>query len=170
MTWEWIALAGLALVALGLTVALARLRGRTRREVTAAHEETAELRSRLERLEREARGPAPRPVSVGHEYRITRVGEPEPDPAVSAGQPTQDLDRAVFADLLLRESVIRVGSLAHGVRRAVSPESRNRIRFEMKREVRRARKQRRHEQRQAWREWQARQRSQVTDDDLRESA
>ncbi|QZY30495.1 hypothetical protein [Nocardioides coralli] len=169
MIGQWIALAGTALVALGLTVALVRLRGRTRREVAAARAEAAELRERLERLERlegRERPAVEAPTLVtGHEFRITRVGEPEPEEA-----PPPQLERAVFADLLLRESVIRVGSLAHGVRRALSAESRNRIGFEMKREVRRARKQRRLEQRLAWREWQARERSRVSDDELQESA
>lgn len=165
MTWEWIALAGLTVVALGLVVALARLRGRTRRDVAAAHAEARALRERLDDLERRSRtSPDVRPVRDDHEYRITLMGDPEP-----RTEPAQ-LDRAVFADLLLRESVIRVGSLAHGVRRALAPEARHRIRFEMRREVRRARKQRRVEQRLAYREWQARQRARVTDDDLRESA
>ena len=101
-------------------------------------------------------------MRVDQEYRITRVGEPEEEPV--------RLERAVFADHVLRESVIRLGSLAHGVRRALDAETRNRIRFEMKREVKRARKQRRAEQREAYREWQARQRADLTDDDLRESA
>jgi hypothetical protein len=76
------------------------------------------------------------------------------------------LERTVFADLLLRESVIRLGSLGHGVRRALSAESRNRIRFEMRREVKRARKQRRAEQREAYREWQARQRRGAGEQDV----
>ena len=96
------------------------------------------------------------PVSIDHEYRITRVGDPGMETS-DAGEPVR-LERAVFADLLLRESVIRLGSLGHGVRRALSAETRNRIRFEMKREVKRARKQRRAEQREAYRDWQARQR------------
>ncbi len=54
--------------------------------------------------------------------------------------------------------MIRIGSLSHGVRRALSAEARNRIRFEMRREVKRSRKHRRMEQREAYREWQARQR------------
>ena len=76
----------------------------------------------------------------------------------------------MFADHVLRESVIRLGSLAHGVRRALDAETRNRIRFEMRREVKRARKQRRAEQREAYREWQARQRDSLPDDDLRDTA
>lgn len=153
MTWQWLALGGVAIVALavvviGLLVALARLRARTDREMAAAHEEAHALRERLDRLE--AEHPAPTSAAVT-EYRITGLGEPEPDEPVR-------LERAVFADAVLRESVIRLGSLSHGVRRALSAESRHRIRFEMKREVKRARKQRRTEQREAYRDWQARQR------------
>ena len=94
------------------------------------------------------------------EYRITRVGQTDDHDAHDEGDVPEPvrLERAVFADVLLRESVIRLGSLGHGVRRALSAESRHRIRFEMKREIKRARKQRRAEQRVAYREWQARQR------------
>lgn len=164
MTWEWVVLAGLALVALGLLVALTRLRHRTDRDLAAARSEAAELRERLDRLERHGVPPA---VSADtREYVITGLGDLEP--AVAA--PPTRLEHAVFADLVLRESVIRLGSLAHGVRRAMSAESRHRIRFEMRREVKRARKQRRVEQREAHREWQARQRARLTDDDLRDTA
>ncbi len=177
MTWEWLALAGLALVALVLLVALARLRRRTARDIDAAHAEAAELRARLDRLEHERAEAERTPVVDEREYTITRVGEPfetgaerppqePPAPDVEAVR----LERSVFADHVLRESVIRLGSLAHGVRRALDPETRNRIRFEMRREVKRARKQRRTEQREAYREWQARRRADVADDDLRETA
>lgn len=176
MTWEWLALAGLALVALVLLVALTRLRRRTAHQIEAAQAEAAALRERLDRLEQERaaathdrghdRGHdrAPEPVRDEREYSITHVGEPRHE------GPPATLERTVFADLVLRESVIRIGSLAHGLRRALDAETRNRIRFEMRREVKRARKQRRTEQRDAYREWQARQRADVADDDLRESA
>jgi len=164
MTWQWLALAGLAMVALimalGLLVALARLRARTAAEIAAARDEAMALRERLDRLEQERRTPTQPERADTREYRITGLGEPEPD----VPEPARP-ERAAFADLLLRESVIRLGSVGHGVRRAMSAETRNRIRFEMKREVKRARKQRRAEQREAYRDWQAQQRA-----DLRESA
>ena len=167
MTWEWWELAGPAVLALVLLVALARMRSRTRRELAAARAEAAELRERLERLERlEQAAPAALPIRTTQEFTITRVGTGEPD---ADHEPTA-LEPAVFTDLLLRESVIRLGSLAHGVRRALAPETRNRIRFEMRRELRRSRRQRRVEQREAWREWQARQRQRVPDDRLRDTA
>ena len=168
MMWEWLALAlaGLGLVALVLLVALVRLRARTSREIAAARTEAAALRERLDRLEQQRL--QSEPVATDHEYRITRVGDPESETS-GTGEPVR-LQRTVFTDVLLRESVIRLGSLGHGVRRAMSAESRNRIRFEMKREVKRARKQRRAEQREAYRDWQARQRREVPGDDLRETA
>jgi hypothetical protein len=173
MTWWWLALVGLAVCALGLGMALLRQRALTQQALAAARAETAELRARLERLEHPPREDEGLRVTMRdqQEYRITRVGEPDAgdDRPAPRTEPVQ-LDRAVFADLLLRESVIRVGSLAHGVRRALSPENRNRIRFEMRREVKRARKQRRADQRLAYREWQARQRAELSDEDLRETA
>ena len=59
-------------------------------------------------------------------------------------------DRVVLS-ATLGEPLVRAVALGHGVRRALSAESRNRIRFEMRREVRRARKQRRREMKDAWR-------------------
>jgi len=168
MTWQWLALAGLAIVALvvalGLLVALARLRARTAIEIAAARDEAVVLRERLDRLEQERRTPAPPERADSREYRITGLGGSDPEDAAPA-----EIERTVFADLLLRESVIRLGSLGHGVRRAMSAETRNRIRFEMKREVKRARKQRRAEQREAYRDWQARRRADVADE-LRDTA
>jgi hypothetical protein len=84
------------------------------------------------------------------EFVITRIGEPEPVPTVPA---------PVFADLLLKETVVQTASLFHGLRRALEPETRNRIRFHMRQEVKRSRKQRRAELREVRREWAARQRT-----------
>jgi len=169
MTWQWLALGGLAVVALVLLVALGRLRRRTAHDIGAARAEATELRDRLDRLERERAEAARAPVRDEREYTITGLGAGAPSSTSGAAEPAR-LEHAVFADHVLRESVIRLGSLAHGVRRALDAETRNRIRFEMRREVKRARKQRRAEQREAYREWQARQRDALTDDDLRESA
>jgi hypothetical protein len=90
------------------------------------------------------------------EYVITRIGEPEPVPTVPA---------PVFADLLLKESVVQTASLFHGLRRALSPETRNRIRFQMRQEVKRSRKQRRTELREVRREWAARRRAGLAAED-----
>ncbi len=63
-----------------------------------------------------------------------------------------------FADIVLKETVVMAASLAHGVRRGLAPANRNRIRFEMKQEVRRSRKQRRADLKAAQRDLHARQR------------
>jgi len=59
------------------------------------------------------------------------------------GTPDRRIQGSLFADLVLRESVVKAASYVHGVRRALAPETRNRIRFEMRQEVKRSRKQRR---------------------------
>jgi hypothetical protein len=89
------------------------------------------------------------------EYVITRVGESEPEVA----EPVATVPAPVFADLLLKETVVQTASLFQGLRRALSPETRNRIRFQMRQEVKRSRKQRRAEQREVRREWAARHRA-----------
>jgi hypothetical protein len=76
-------------------------------------------------------------------------------PAVVQGR----IDGALFADIVAREGVIKAAGLAHGLRRALAPATRNRIRFEMKREVKRSRRQRRADLKAALRDMQARERS-----------
>lgn len=159
---DWIAAAvaaGLALLALGLGVALVRVRSRTARAVAQSRAETAALRAHVEELERRITRPAPTTGSGPEvqEYVITHLGEQEPVEPVR-------IERALFADLVLRETVVKAASLAYGVRRALDPETRNRIRFEMRREVKRARKQRKADTREALRDWQARQRAQLPDE------
>jgi hypothetical protein len=157
---DWIvpAAAGvLALVALALGLGLLRARSRTDRAVAAARAETEALRAQLVELEHRLAPPGPRPTET--EYLITHLGEADP-----AGAPPARVETALFADLVLRETVVKAVSLAHGVRRALDPEARNRIRFEMRRELKRARKQRRADNRQARREWEARQRATLHDE------
>ena len=65
---------------------------------------------------------------------------------------------------MLRETVVKAASLAHGVRRGLAPATRNRIRFEMKQEVRRSRRQRRADLKQAQRDLHARQRAMLAEE------
>ena len=104
---------------------------------------------------------APEPARTATEYVITHVGEVEREPEIEAVPPVAP---GLFADIVLRETVVQTASLFHGVRRALSPENRNRIRFEMRREVKRSRKQRRADVREARREWEARQRAAMADE------
>src|SRR4051812_13789969 len=148
----------LALVALVLAVGLARGRSRTEQAVAEARAETAALQAQLLELERRLERPAP-PREADAEFVITHLGEDEP----GAPAPAR-VESALFADLVLRETVVKAASLAHGVRRALDAETRNRIRFEMRRELKRARKQRRVDTRQARREWEARRRGELDQD------
>jgi type II secretory pathway pseudopilin PulG len=142
------ALAVVALLALAVALAVVRSARRDRARVEAALEdarrEAEELRRRVDDL-----GRRPEPRATG-EFVITDVGTP----GARAGSPADDaaalpvdtrIDGRLFADIVLRETVVKAASLGYGVRRALAPETRNRIRFEMRREVKRSRRQRRAE-------------------------
>ena len=151
---DWIvpAVAGvLALVALGLAVGLLRARSRTERVLADGQAEIAVLRDQVAALERRLDRPTVPPEAS---FVITDLGrEAAVDESEIESQAAPTIGSALFADLVLRETVVKAVSLAHGVRRALDPETRNRIRFEMRREVKRARKQRKVDTREARREW-----------------
>ena len=151
----------LALVALTLVVALVRARSRTERVLAESQAEMAVLRDQLAALERRLDRPKAAPEAS---FVITDLGREQAEDLPEA-PPAARIDTALFADLVFRETVVKAASLAHGVRRALDAETRNRIRFEMKREVKRARKQRRSDTREARREWEARQRATTRDDE-----
>jgi hypothetical protein len=93
---------------------------------------------------------------VGREFLITQLGSEE---VAAPAEPVPTMEARLFGDILLKEAVVQTASLAHGVRRALSAQTRNRIRFEMRREVKRSRKQRRADAREARRQWESRQRA-----------
>lgn len=136
----------LALVLIGTVAVLLRDRARSRRDLTLAHQQADELRLRLDVCEQsldqlvqvsdEARGRAEA------SYLITDAGVDRPEPTVP--------DRLVLS-AALGEPLVKALAFGHGVARALSPEARNKIWFEMRREVRRSRKQRRREMKDAWR-------------------
>lgn len=99
--------------------------------------ETETLRRRLDDLAAEA---ASRRASAGG-LLITDIDEPA----------TLVPDRVVVS-ATVGGPLIKLAAALHGLGQALSAPSRNRIRFEMRRELRRARKQRRREMRAAWRE------------------
>lgn len=138
MTWLTLTLLagfGAAVVAVAvLGLALRRERARTRADLSATHAESAALRARLDELDRRLEPPAP----AATEFVITDVGEHEPDRL-----PAPRVEGRLFADLVLRETVVKAAGLLHGVRRASSPENRFRMRYAYAREVKQARKRRR---------------------------
>ena len=169
----WAAIVTVVLVA-GLAIAVVRLGGEVRRtreetrrvldraaaDAESLREELSGLEQRLaeeaERARTLERKPYPGITVVDdREYVITELAQGRRGALAAA--PT--LPAPVFADILVRESLIRTASIAAGLRRALSPEVRHRVRFEMKREVKRSRRQRRADLKQARRDLAARQRS-----------
>jgi hypothetical protein len=123
------------------TALLLLLRSRTdaRHALAAARAETAELRDRLDALTERFEGSSAAIVTGGEEtYVITDAG--------GAEAPVPVPDRVVLS-ATLGEPLVKVVAFGHGMRQALSAESRNRIWFEMRREVRASRKRRRRENR-----------------------
>ena len=124
----WIAgVAAVLSVIVTVSVALA-WRASARR--TAA--EIAELREALVAV---GRHPTEREPRVA-EFLITDIGVEHAEPADEA--PTR-----LVLSATVGQPLVRLAALAYGVRTALTPENRNRIRFAMRRELRRSRKQRR---------------------------
>lgn len=160
-----LAVAGLAIVVLVLTRAVDRERRRTAALLERAAADAEQLRGQLAQIEAQmearfaedplvAERAGREPVLAEREYLITDLGR-------DARQVAPIVPAPVFVDIVLRESLIRTAALAAGLRRALSPEVRNRVRFEMRREVKRARKQRKDDLRTARREFEARQRAEA---------
>ena len=174
------AAAALGAVAMLLLVALVLLVTRRRRSradleamLAAAQREADDLRHRLEELSgtqrpapggpayldelfAEAAVPAQRSPEPA-DFVITHVGEPG-DEAREDLTPLAVPDRLVLS-ATLGEPLVKVAAFSHGVRRALSAQSRNRIWFEMRREVRSARRRRLRLRKDLMREYRARQRA-----------
>lgn len=149
--------------ATGVCLLVAWRSGRRRAaELDAAREDLAELRARLDELTEELRRtgsgtPAVLPSSelvITSAVRETAVRETAGqevavrDTARHRSQRPQVPEGAVLS-VTLGEPLVKLASWTYGVRRALSPESRNRIAFAMRREVKRARKERRRTARRA---------------------
>jgi hypothetical protein len=133
-----VTLAAAVVVVVALVAVLVPLAGRRRlqAQLDAARADVDALRATVEEL---AAAPPAAPSSP--EFVITSLPERAgTDLAVPPGQ---------FASAALGESLVRAVSLAHGVRRALSAENRNRIRFEVRREVKRSRRRRRQDVKEA---------------------
>ena len=135
-----------ALLLVGAGLAWRRDRARLAEELVQARVQTEELRERLDSCVHDLEQVTRTFASERGAYLITDAGLEKPEPNVP--------DRLVLS-ATLGEPLVKVVALGHGLARALSPESRNRIGFEMRREVRRARKQRRRETKEAWRQQRA---------------
>jgi hypothetical protein len=159
------ALAAAGGVAVTLLVVVVLL-GRRRRSdaelevlLVAARAETEQLRHQVEELAaRTARLEPDHADPHRAEFVITHVGEPGASDDGRSGRVAVP-DRIVLS-ATLGEPLVKTAAFAHGVRRALSAESRNRIWFEMRREVRAARRRRRRLVKDYLRDTRARERAQ----------
>jgi len=148
----WAALgAGAALLLLlaggVVSVALTGRRSRAHQDaLSTALSEVESLRHRVEELSAELVGAQDRASAptVG-EYVITTAGRPTPSDDAHLHTVSQ---RAVLS-ATLGEPLVKLAAFGFGIRKALAPETRNRIAFEMRREVKRARKERRRAARRA---------------------
>ncbi|MCZ4500776.1 MAG: hypothetical protein JWQ74_3331 [Marmoricola sp.] len=136
------AAAALLLVAL---VVLLRRRNRPADDLedmlAAAQRESDDLRSRLEQLTALLEPSLEELPAESATYLITDAGRRTGRLAGAVGDQVQVPDRLVLSATVGRP-LVKAAAFGHGVRRALSPESRNRIWYQMKREVRSARKRR----------------------------
>jgi hypothetical protein len=153
----WLAAGGaVALVLLVAVLALAAAVRRSARSRADLAERVAALESAVGGLQA-ARVPEPRDEPAS--YVITAVNDEQPGETAPSRVVAGRIDGPLFADIVARESVIKAAGLAHGLRRALTPEARNRIRFEVRQETKRSRKQRRADLKAALRDMQARERA-----------
>lgn len=97
-------------------------------------------------------------VLTDHPDTVTPLtGTTSTEPLVGTVAPT--LPVGTMADIVAKEVVVKSVALGRGLRHALSPATRNKIRFEMKREVKRSRRDRKTEMKVALREFRARQRA-----------
>jgi len=170
-----VTVAAVAVVVAAGAVALRASRRERRRLaalVESSHADVEALRARVEELSRELSTSTSVSGAEAHEFVITSLpdGTLRGTPVAAADEPTAttttstQLSAGQFASVALGESLVRVLSLGYGVRRALTAESRNRIRFEMRREVKRSRRQRRRDLKEAKRHLRADQRADLTED------
>lgn len=153
----WAALGGgavLLLVLLGAAVTLVlsgrRARGREDAALAAARADVAALRVQVDELSGRLAATTPASPSpqtpdttsgtASAEFVITSAGRQDAAPFGDGA--SQVPGRAVLS-VTLGEPLVKAAAFGYALRRTLSPESRNRIAFEMRREVKRSRKARR---------------------------
>lgn len=160
MTNEQVGLAAAGAVALVAFVVALLAHRRARR----AESLVSSLSERVDLLSTPAAQAPPVADTSTAAFVITQVGAEEhtdPLPAVPVARP---IDGRLFTDIVARETVVKAAGWTHGLRRALSPETRNRIRFAVRKETKVARRERRAEMKQALRELRARERAALRDD------
>jgi hypothetical protein len=160
VTTEQVWLAAACALATVVALAALLLAARALRRAARAEARAATLAERVAVLESPV-AEAPRPVTDADvsTFVITQVGRSGESDVVDREAPVaQPIDGRLFADIVARETVVKAASWTHGLRRALSAESRNRIRFQVRQETRQAGRERKAEVKQALREYRARER------------
>ena len=162
MTTEQVWLGAFCAAATTLALVALLLALRARRRARRAESLVATLAGRIDVLESAgavsstsatgSREPDADADADAKTYVITRL---DPD----AGPPARPIDGRLFADIVARETVVKAASWTAGLRRALAPETRNRIRFHVRQETKQAGRERRAETKQALREFRARERA-----------
>lgn len=144
-TGVWVATAvgaALLLILLGLLFVVVASGRRTARALVASRAEVAALNARVnllsEQMELSRVVAAASPVVPQSAYVITTAGGTGSDDSSGA----EPLANRVVLSATVGEPLVKLLALGYGVRRALAPQTRNRIAFEMRREVKRSRKQR----------------------------
>jgi hypothetical protein len=160
VTDEQVGLAAAGAVALvALVIALLAHRRARRAESLASS-----LAERVALLSTPAAQAPPVADSDTTAFVITQVGAEQPADPVPVVPAARPIDGRLFTDIVARETVVKAAGWTHGLRRALSPETRNRIRFTVRQETRVAGRERRAEMKQALREFRARERAAVRGD------
>ena len=157
LSWAILGAAAGAAVTLALVGLVLLPRSRSRADliaqIAAAHREADDLRLQLDIARARLEGHTGRRHESHREtpeYVITEVGdavlvEAHTRPVERPGEPPVEQvevpDRVVLS-ATFGAPLVKAAAFTHGLRRALSAESRNRIRFQMRQEVRAARKRR----------------------------
>ncbi len=155
-----VALLAVSVLAVAALLVLRTSRRRTAQTLAEARAEIAALTARVDALGTGAATgrsvPSQRGAAGSEQFVITTLSEVPATPSaagVAAAPGTAEaparLSGSEFAAVAVGESAVRVLTLAHGLRRALSPRTLHRIRYEVRREVKRSRRQRRSELRRA---------------------
>jgi hypothetical protein len=137
--------AALAVLLVGVVALTAARLATARRELHELADRITLLEGRIQQL-REARPPVD-DYLVAEALPLLRPADAD----IEEAAPVPD---QLVLSATIGEPLVKAAAFGHGLRRALGAQSRNRIWFEVRREVRRARKQRRQEMRTAYRRMQ----------------
>lgn len=124
----------------------------TRDDVERLERQVDELERALRRFRAEAREAGDERAYVVTDAGVVRLTDASAAPDQVEARPVPD---GLVLSATLGEPLVKAAAFGHGVRRALRAESRNRIRFAMRQEVRRSRRQRRRDMKAAYRSMQA---------------